>query len=253
MASFLATQATATTPEDCHAQTPCQLGERSYHVKTPDAWDGISPLPVLLHFHGWQRTGALPVNHGRISGATRRRGVLLIAPNGLRKTWDMWDQHTQDDDFADAVLKDVAKRWPIDPERVYVSGYSYGSMMAWRYACESETPIRALFAISGTLDEDATCPNAPQEIRHVHGLSDNVLSYPFGPGGDETHPVALWREKLGCSAHLTSTWSARSWLPFTRRSWECDKGQVMLDTHRGGHLIPRGWIAQQLDELLLED
>lgn len=246
----LTSHAQATTPHDCHAQTACELGDRSYHVKEPDNWDGQSSLPVMLHFHGWQRTGALPVNHRRISGATRTRGVLLIAPNGRRRTWDMWEQSTDDDDFADEVLKDAAKRWPIDTSRIYVSGYSYGSMMAWRYACESGTPIRALLGISGTLDADEPCPNQPKEIRHTHGLTDNVLDFPFGPNRDQTHPVALWRAKFNCSTHMTSKWAARSWLPFERYDWECEQGRVLLDVHKGGHLIPRGWIAQQLDELL---
>ena len=101
------------TPGDvCHLDVPCQVGERSYHVKEPDDWDGVSPLPVLIHFHGWQRTGKLPVKHKRISGATRLRGVLLIAPNGNRKTWDFWHPETDDVSFAAEVLEDVKARYP---------------------------------------------------------------------------------------------------------------------------------------------
>ena len=50
---------------ECQLDVPCKIGARSYHVKEPDGWDGTSPLPVLIHFHGWQRTGALPVQHQR--------------------------------------------------------------------------------------------------------------------------------------------------------------------------------------------
>ena len=91
----------------CHLDVPCIVGDRSYHVKEPDGWDGESPLPVLVHFHGWQRTGALPVQHQRISGATRRRGVLLVAPNGMFKTWDFWSAETDDVSFAADVIEDV--------------------------------------------------------------------------------------------------------------------------------------------------
>jgi len=108
MFCLLATPAFA--QERCQLDTPCPLGDRSYHVKEPDAWDGVSPLPVLLHFHGWMRTGALPVKHQRISGATRRRGVLLLAPNGRGKTWDFRDADTGDVEFARAVIEDAAKR-----------------------------------------------------------------------------------------------------------------------------------------------
>ena len=91
--------------DSCQLKVPCELEDgRSYHVKFPDDWDGESKLPVLIHFHGWQRTGALPVQHQRISGATRRRGVLLIAPNGNRKTWDFWTPETDDVAFAQERL-----------------------------------------------------------------------------------------------------------------------------------------------------
>ncbi|VAV90955.1 POSSIBLE ESTERASE LIPOPROTEIN LPQC, partial [hydrothermal vent metagenome] len=139
-------------PAPCQADIPCQLGERSYYLKEPDGWDGKTPLPVLLHFHGWMRQGSLIVKHGRISGATRRRGVLLLAPNGRGKTWDFWDSETDDVAFAAAVIEDAAKRYPIDRSRIYVSGYSYGSAMAWRYVCENGNGVAALLAISGTLD-----------------------------------------------------------------------------------------------------
>ena len=31
---------------------------------------------------------------------------------------------------------------------------------------------------------------------------------------------------------------------------DCSAGRVSLDIHPGGHFIPHGWIARQLDELL---
>lgn len=130
---ILCTLSGAAMAAPCQVAVPCPLGARSYHVKEPDGWDGVTPLPVLLHFHGWSRTGAVPVQHGRISGATRRRGVLLLAPNGYGRSWDFWASDTGDVAFAAAVIEDAAKRYPIDRSRIYVSGYSYGSAMAWRY------------------------------------------------------------------------------------------------------------------------
>src|SRR6056297_3111869 len=90
----------------CHAEVPCTVGDRSSPVKEPDAWDGKSPLPVLLHFHGCMRQGTRRVRHGRTSGATRRRGVLRLAPTGQGKTWDFWTDRTDDVECAAAVIED---------------------------------------------------------------------------------------------------------------------------------------------------
>ena len=52
---FFALPSHAAEPsETCHAQVPCAVGDRSYHILEPDGWDGKTPLPVLFHFHGWQ-------------------------------------------------------------------------------------------------------------------------------------------------------------------------------------------------------
>ncbi|MEO1137943.1 MAG: polyhydroxybutyrate depolymerase [Pseudomonadota bacterium] len=238
--------------QECHAQVPCAVGERSYHVLEPDEWDGTSPLPVLFHFHGWQRQGTLIVKHGRIAGATRKRGVLLVAPNGARKTWDFWRSGTPDVDFARAVLDDVKARYPVDETRVYVSGYSWGSNMAWRFVCEDGADITALLAISGTLPQDEICSTAPGQVRQVYGLKDTVLEFPYGPDGDMTYPVALWRNKLGCvTGQEIGVWRITKHDVFSQTVWEnCAEGRVSLDLHSRGHFIPRGWIARQLDQLL---
>ena len=236
----------------CLGETPCEIGDRSYHIREPDNWDGASPLPVLLHFHGWQRQGTLIVKHQRISGATRRRGVLLVAPNGLRRTWDFWDKDTDDVDFARAVLDDIKQRYPVDLTRVYVSGYSWGSNMAWRFVCEDGADVAALLAISGTLSQNESCATAPGEVRQVYGLNDQVLNFPYGPNGETTYPVKLWRDAFGCGAGVAAgAWQQVSFLTLERFVWEdCETGRVSLDIHPGGHFIPHGWIARQLDELL---
>ena len=71
---------------DCELTVPCPVGDRSFHARPPDNWDGKTLLPVLLYFHGWGRQGPLIMKHSRIAGATCKLGVLLPAPNGLDRT-----------------------------------------------------------------------------------------------------------------------------------------------------------------------
>jgi len=237
----------------CTGNTVCQLGERGYHIRIPDSWDGKSTLPVLLHFHGWGRQGPVPVNHENIGKATSEAGVLLIAPNGLGKSWDFWKPGSRDTAFTNAVLDDVAKRFPIDRENLILSGYSWGSSMAWRYACEAGQNVSILLGISGTLyNQDERCTAGPVEIRHVHGLKDTVMDFPFGPNGEETGPVRLWQRENGCSldAERVSKWGTSQ--QYTRYEWDnCASGKnIKLDVHGGGHWIAKGWLAEQLKQIL---
>ncbi len=259
IAAFLAMMAHQIKAEassvPCHGEVVCPIGERGYHALEPDDWDGTSKLPVLLHFHGWKRQGYHVVKHPRIAAATRTKGILLIAPNGLNRSWDFWGKDTDDVPFALEVLEDAAKRWPIDQSRIYVSGYSWGSSMAWRFACHHGNRVAALLAISGVLpDQNEPCETGPLNVRHVHGLKDTVLDFPYGPKGELTHPVRLWLDKNGCDdgTDTVSSWNVTKKDNFIRHTWlNCrNEKPVRLDIHPRGHFIPSGWINRQLDEIL---
>ncbi len=238
----------------CTGNTVCQLADRGYHVLPPDDWDGVSPLPILLHFHGWGRQGPVPINHKFIGGATRKTGVLLVAPNGLGKSWDFWRPGSRDTSFAQDVLDDVAKRFPIDRSKLLVSGYSWGSSMASRFACEAGNEVTVLLGISGTLyDQTEECTTGPVEVRHVHGLKDTVMDYPYGPNGEETGPVRLWQRINGCDELAEAKFQWKTSQQFTRHEWKnCASGKtIKLDVHGGGHWIAKGWLEQQLKEISL--
>jgi len=250
-------QSLATAPAPCLGETACPLGERGYHALLPDDWDGKSELPVLLYFHGWKRQGTNVIKHSRIAPAASKHGFLLLAPNGLGRSWDFWQADTDDIPFALEVLEDAAKRWPVNQARIYVSGYSWGSSMAWRFTCKYGDRIAGLLAISGTLpNQFEDCPTGPVNARHVHGLRDNVLDYPFGPNNEITFPVRLWLNKNGCldGTETVSSWNVTKKDNFTRYTWEaCSSGKtVRLDVHQRGHFIPVGWIDRQLEEITSE-
>ncbi|MEM7067444.1 MAG: polyhydroxybutyrate depolymerase [Pseudomonadota bacterium] len=245
--------ATSLSESVCGVSEPCSLKDRKYHVLPPDNWDGTTPLPVLLYFHGWGRQGHVPVNHKHVGGATRKAGVLLVAPNGLGKTWDFWQPGSRDTNFAKEVIADVEKTYPIDRSRLFVSGYSWGSSMAWRFACEAGNHVSVLLGISGTFyDQTEVCETGPVSVRHVHGTTDTVMDFPYGPNGEETGPVDLWLRTNECGQKPDQITNWKTKQKFKHYEWQnCASGKnVKLDVHGGGHWIAKGWLAKQLDELL---
>ncbi|TFL19124.1 alpha/beta hydrolase family esterase [Jannaschia formosa] len=235
----------------CTGAEECALGDRAYHVREPEGWDGVTPLPVMLHFHGWGRQGETIMTHARIAGATVPRGVLLVAPDGLGRSWAFRSPNSRDTPFARAVLAEVAARYPTDG-RLIVSGYSWGALMAARFACESGAEVDALLLVAGAFPPGTPCAGRPRRVAHVHGTDDTVLDFPYGPDGAPTHAVALWRERLGCdkAPDRRYDWQAVSWLTHDRHEWDCAAGRVSMDVHPASHLIPRGWFARLLDEIL---
>jgi len=200
---------TALNPTVCGGpDTGCKIGDRSYAARTPDGWNGTDPLPVLIHFHGWGRQGRTPIRSPRVFGATNDTGVLLLAPDGLRKSWAFWQREDRDIRFTEAVLADAERRWPIDRSKVYLSGYSFGSLMALAVACDSGDKYAGVLGIGGLLDyaRPSRCDTGPVTIRNVHGLRDTVIDLPTRGEDDPAIAMLPWVQIGNCDkSQRTST------------------------------------------------
>ena len=49
------------TAQTCGGDTVCKLGDRSYNILMPDEWDGVTPLPVMMHFHAFLRLSLIHI------------------------------------------------------------------------------------------------------------------------------------------------------------------------------------------------
>ena len=216
----------------CGPTSLCQVGELSYNVRVPEGWDGATPLPVLLHFHGWGRQGKNVTGNGRITKTGCENSMLLLAPNGLGKSWQFWGEQSEDADFAYKVVADAAKCWPIDRARVYVSGFSYGGSMVWRLACLRGDSYAGYMAISGGLRrQSAMHCMGPVQLAHVHGLDDGVYSLPVGPFEPAESSMKVWRRTNGAAEAPNRRYS---WSRYDCRNWD-GTHPLTLCTHPRGH------------------
>ena len=147
----------------------------------PDGWDGTSPLPTLLFFHGHNSSGE-SVLKGGLRQTFNDAGYLIIAPNGAimpgrdlrawpaRKVPSGW---RDDVEFVLAVMQDVENNYPIDQERLLVSGFSAGGSMAWLLACEHGQRFAGFASVAGALRQPTPsedCKGGPVRMLHIHGL-----------------------------------------------------------------------------------
>ena len=66
---------------------PCTIADGSYRAIAPPGWNGTDRLPVLVFLHGWQADGDDMVSDPAISGPAAALNFLLIAPDGVGKSW----------------------------------------------------------------------------------------------------------------------------------------------------------------------
>ena len=236
----------------CDRDADCVVEGGVYRVNVPADWNGTSPLPAAVFFHGYGSSAEGVMGNNGLVRAFSERGILLIVPNGLGRTWSHVGSPSQARDelaFMDAVRADVLARWPVDRKLFWVTGFSQGGSMAWDIACYRGDDYAAFAPIAGAFwDPQATsCPTPAVNMRHIHGTSDTVVPMSgrriggLWRQGDVMAAVDLWRQQDQCPAEPDQV-TAEGILECSEWT-SCASGrQVELCLHDGGHMMPPGWL-----------
>lgn len=247
-----------TAPARAATAVPFAVETGTYQAHVPAGWDGATPLPLLMFFHGYGQSGGAVMGNAELMRLADTEGVLVIAPDGQEKRWahqgaPSRERLRNDDAFVRAVLADAKRRWTVDPARVWAAGFSIGGSMAWHQACFQGDLFTAYLPVAGAFwrPHPQSCPSGPVTLMHVHGTADTVVPMQGRPirevyhQGDVLTGMAFWRNQNGCAAEpseVTRTGDLRCeiWLG-------CDSGKdLQLCLHPGGHLIPTGYLAKAI-------
>lgn len=166
---------------------------------TPDAWDGKTPLPLVLVTHGYGVGGIAQAIYFNLEPLVNEKQIMLVAPDGLldsagKRYWNAVDtccdfDHRGEDDVAylTGVVDQIASSYPVDLKRVYVIGHSNGGAMALRLACDASSKFAAVFELAGPFwsNPPAQChPGAPVALRVLQGTADTEVPYDGGVVGN---------------------------------------------------------------------
>ncbi|REJ74875.1 MAG: hypothetical protein DWQ36_13710 [Acidobacteria bacterium] len=119
---------------------------RTYRLHLPPgAEDGVA-RPLVVALHGGFGSARIFDRQTGLSSLADEHDFITVFPNGigifsLLRHWNGgWccgkaaSRPVDDIAYVDRVIEQVAARWPVDRDRVYVIGYSNGGMLAHRYA-----------------------------------------------------------------------------------------------------------------------
>ncbi|MGH7402745.1 MAG: alpha/beta hydrolase, partial [Candidatus Rokuibacteriota bacterium] len=115
----------------------------------PETWDAAAPAALVVALHGGS-------GHGRDFlwswlREARSRGLLLLSPTALGRTWSIMGDEDVDGPRLRAAVEDVAARYHVDRSRVLLTGMSDGATYALLGGLREDTPFTHLAPACGVL------------------------------------------------------------------------------------------------------
>jgi len=127
-------------------------------------------------------------------------------------------QNADEVGFLNGLLNELLATYPIDPQRVYIYGYSSGANMAHRMACDNAERFAGIVAGAGiTLGDPQLCaPFVPISVLQFHSMDDeavlfdggnigNLVMEPGNPACEHSGAIELltrWADRNGCIGEL---------------------------------------------------
>lgn len=158
---------------------------------------GLAPAIVVLHYAGGDSEEM--ANLIKVGQLVRDTGVWAILPNSRGRNWSfdpVRDRRGPDDvGLITKVIDNAVGAYPIDPRRVYLTGFSSGGFMTQRYVCEHPERIAAAAYVSSTLLDSlrkVCMPSLPTPIIGMHGTRDTKVAYRKKTGLSSAPDTALF-------------------------------------------------------------
>ncbi len=203
--------------------------ERTFMVHLPPTYDGSADsetVPLVILLHGATMDGVSMMLVSDFNTAADAIGAIAIYPDALAGRWGYLDAdqlppssaYRDDVGFIGALIDDVSQTYTIDPDRVYVAGYSNGGMLALRLRCEMEERLAGIVAIGANFSYDLAqhcLESDPVSTLLVLGTQDGVfpmLGYAAPTEDGKLDSVFSLNQGMtflttlnGCTSGMTST------------------------------------------------
>jgi phospholipase/carboxylesterase len=190
-------------------QVSVERGASRAVLLTPPEIDGTRLYPLVTVLHGAGRQDELLVRACREEPA--KRDALFLVPRSLHPTWDLVACDERPDlDFLEWAYDLIYRRYPIDPERQALLGYSDGASYALSVGLSNPHVFRAVMGWAAgfvALDTARLGPaDRRPEVLLEYGTHDEL--FPFER---VARPMRENLERLGYRVEFRVDEGGRHW------------------------------------------
>ena len=219
--------------------------QRNYLVYVPSNLGENRPL--LISCHGMNQDAAYQKGMLAIEGVADTAKFVTVFPNGINKGWDI--SGDRDIKFMKALIDEMITKYKINPNQVFLSGFSMGGMFTYHAMNRMPDKIAAFAPISG-YPMGGTTANAsvrPIPIIHTHGTGDDVVAFSGVQGA-----LNAWINHNNCPKTAKVTRNYRGASGITRHVWGPGNDGVevvLMELADKGHWISNDWGVKTGDEI----
>jgi len=136
--------------------------KRYYRLHVPPDVEQYAPVPLLFALHQFSDTDRGMERLTGFNGLADREKFIVVYPQGRFRVWNTGgDRGDADIRFLEALLDDLADRYPVDRSRVYATGASAGGMMAQYWARRSDR-VAAIAPVMGSMSRGDAEADPPE-------------------------------------------------------------------------------------------
>jgi len=197
-------------------------GLRSYYLSLPTNYDPSLPHRVIVGFSGTNWVGSQIQPYLDLEDGTAQE--IFVYPDPLVRTFDNWGEYggwllgeyaypahgSEDLNFVSELLDSLKTQYCIDPEKIFVTGHSWGGDMAQVVSCFLGDSVRASVPVAANfpywfMDESnqrISCVG-DTAVWTMFGIADDHFTAQPYPGsyGDECRD--FWLQERGCAESYT--------------------------------------------------
>ena len=202
---------------------------RCWDIHVPDQL-GSEPNALVIDIHGFLNRPSTQQDFSDFATLADEEGFIVAWPYGIRWSWngggDPWPSDTDFEErpgigccghalnegvddvaFIADLIEAIGGEHPIDPDRIYLSGFSTGCVLAQRVAAEASDLVDGVACMSGYLLVDPAEDYNPVPIAVFNGTSDEVTRYEAGYWPGAIPNFDTWRANNGCVDEPVEIWA----------------------------------------------
>jgi len=247
---------------------------RHYVLHLPLSYNPGKKTPLVIVLHGGGGNADNIQETTEMNTKADKEGFIVVYPEGtglLPNRFLTWNsgyccgyalKHNVDDvGFIRFLIDYLKQKLSIDNQRIYITGFSNGAIMAYRLGAELSDIIAAIAPVAGSIGGNATentsyweipTPTTPVSVIAFHGKQDARIPFDGGkPTIENTkgaylyasvnHSIAFWVTNNHCNPQSQINISANGNIITTTYSGGNNQTEVVLYTIVDGtHAWPGG-------------